>query len=214
MDTRAPAWVTATLLAIWIAAGVAVFLPFAVGTSPLDALMLRVPGSEGNWWHVLVGAPFLLSIPMIWLRLRALASRHSSTPNGRRVIWTAVALSICGTLLVEAPFLLHLAGTSEWQRVSILALGFGIIFASAAVLLFRGRVMAPTRRCLIGLNTAYLANAFLCLIVYGEAKFNGQSRSGWFVTVVVVWPMLLELAWLLSVRPPPVVATFTRIDQN
>jgi hypothetical protein len=195
-----------TLLAIWIAAGIAVFLPFAVGTSPLDALMLRVPGSEGNWWHVLVGAPFVLSIPMIWLRLRALASRHLSTESGRRVIWATVAVSICGTLLVEAPFLLHLAGTSERQRVSILALGFGIIVASAAALLFRYRTMDPTRRCLIGLNTAYLANAFLCLVVYGEGKFSGQSRSGWFVTMVIVWPMLLELLWLLIGRPSAIAS--------
>ena len=107
-----------------------------------------------------------------------------------------MALSICGTLLVEAPFLLHLAGTSEWQRVSILALGFGIIFVSAAILLLRRRTIAPTRQCLVGLNTAYLANALLCLVVYGAAKFSGQSRSGWFVAMLVVWPMLLELVWL------------------
>ena len=50
---------------------------------------------------------------------------------GRRLIWSAVGLSIGGTILVEVPFLLHLAGTSEWQRLSVLSLGFGIVVASA-----------------------------------------------------------------------------------
>jgi hypothetical protein len=158
---------------------------------------LRVPGNQGNWWHVLVGAPFFLAFPMIWLRLRALISSRRSTAIGRRLIWCAVGISIAGTILVEAPFLLHLAGTSEWQRLSVLSLGFGLIVASAIVLFLRRRRIAPARACLVGLDTAYLANTALCLVVYSGAAGNIWSRSGWLVSMVIVWPMASELIWLL-----------------
>jgi hypothetical protein len=197
MDRRVSLSARTLFLFIWSAAGVAPFLPFAVGTSPLDAVLLRVPNEEGNWWHLLVGAPFFLAFAMIWLRLRALFSARPSTPGGRRVIWMAIGVSAIGTSLVEAPFLMHLAGTSEWQRLAVLGLGFGLLVVSGTVLAARRRTISSTRACLIGLNAAYLANAFLCLVVYGEAKFRGPSRSGWFVTMAIVWPMLLELVWLL-----------------
>lgn len=181
-----------SLLAVLI-----VFLPFALNTSPLDAVTLRVPGHQGNWWHALVGAPFFLAFPMIWLRLRAFFSNRLSTSSGLRILWIAVGLSAFGTILVELPFLLHLAGTSAWQRFSVLSLGLGIVMASAAVLYLRRQHIfrSPTRACLIGLNTAYLANAVLCLIVYSAAKGPIRSRSGWLVTMVIVWPMLLEILW-------------------
>jgi hypothetical protein len=98
--------------------------------------------------------------------------------------------------LVQLPFLLHLAGTSDWQRISVLGLGFGIVIASAIFLLLRRRHMFPTRACLVALDAAYLANAALCLVVYSAATGTVWSRSGWLVTMVIVWPMVLELVWL------------------
>lgn len=197
---RAPAWVTLVFLLIWSAAGVAVFLPFAVGTSPLNAVMLDVPENQGNWWHVLVGAPFFLAFPMIWLRFRALRSTPLSTAVGRRVLWIAAGLSVCGTLLVETPFLLHLAGTSEWQRLVVLAVGVGLVIVGGGVLAIRRRTMSATGACLVALNIAYLSNALLCLVVYSDAAGGPSTRPGWFVTMAIVWPMLVELVWLLSQR--------------
>ncbi|HEY1767277.1 MAG TPA: hypothetical protein VGG26_06460 [Terracidiphilus sp.] len=181
---------------MWLTAAVVAFIPFARDTSAWDAVTLRVPGNQGNWWHVLVGTPFFLAYPMLWLRLRSLFARPS-TRIGRRLLWIAVALSICGTLLVETPFLLHLAGTSNWQRLAVLSLGFGVILASALVLFLRRRFIAPFQACIVGLETAYLANAALCLVVYSEATGSTWSRAGWFVCMVIVWPIALELAWLL-----------------
>ena len=74
---------------------------------------------------------------MIWFRLKGLISSDGLTAISQRAILVAASLSICGTLAVETPFLLHLAGTSEWQRVVVLALGFGVIIASGAVLFWR-----------------------------------------------------------------------------
>ena len=76
-----PMWMTYVFLLVWFVAAVAVFLPFARDTSPWNAVTLRVPGDQGNWWHVLVGAPFFLAYPMIWLRLRYVRSRNLSTPR-------------------------------------------------------------------------------------------------------------------------------------
>jgi len=200
MEERAPVWYNVVGLLISVTAGATVFLPLALYTSPWDAVRFRVPGDQGNWWHFLIGAPFFLAFPMIWLRLRSLFSRRLSTPAGRRLIWTVVVFSICGTMLVEIPFLLrlgNLARMNQWRRLSIVCPTFGIIIASGAFLFLRRRDILPTRACLIGLNAAYLANAALCLIVYGPMPGTAGSRSGWIVTITIVWPMLLELVWLL-----------------
>jgi hypothetical protein len=110
-----------------------------------------------------------------------LFSARPRTAIGRRLIWGVVALSMIGTTFVESPFLLHLAGTSEWQRLSVLCLGLGILVASVVLLLLRRRQMPPTRACLIGLDAAYLANGALCLVVYSEATGTTWSRVGWLV---------------------------------
>jgi hypothetical protein len=191
-----PAWVNVVALLVWLVAGVVTFIPFARDTSPLNAVTLQVPGNQGNWWHVLVGAPFFLAYPMIWLRLRSLFSDRLSTPIGRLVIWGAVGLSTVGTIAVEAPFLLHLAGTSEWQRLSVLGLGFGIVIASAFLLFRRRRYIPPTRACLIGIETAYLANLALCLVVYSEAVGETSPCLGWRVSILIVWPIAAEFVWL------------------
>ena len=188
----------AIMLLIWLVAGAVPFLPFAFNTSAWDAVTFRVPGNQGNWWHFLAGAPFFLAFPMIWLRLRSLFSAQPLTEIARRLIWGLVGLSIVGTILVETPFLRHLAGTSEWQRLAVLSLGFGIMIASAVLLVRRHRFLSPVRACLLGLDTAYLANAALCLVVYSEATGNMWSRSGWLVSMVIVWPILFELFWLFS----------------
>jgi hypothetical protein len=193
-----PTWVSAIALLVWLSAGAVTFLPFALDTSPWNAVTLRVPGNQGNWWHVLVGAPFFLAYPMLWLRLRSFFSNRPSTAIGRRLIWSAVGLSIGGTILVQVPFLLHLAGTSDWQRLSVLSLGFGIVVLSAVILFMRRSRVSPTRACFVGLSTAYLANAALCLVVYSGATGNPWSRSGWFVSIVIIWPIVFELIWLFA----------------
>lgn len=195
-DTSGSTSANALALLIWLAAGVVAFIPFAFDTSPWDAVTLRVPGNQGNWWHFLAGAPFFLAYPMIWLRLRALFSAKPSTAIGRRLIWCAVAFSTAGTILVMTPFMLHLAGTRGWPSLSILSVGFGILIASAVLLFLRRNHVSLTRACLVGLNTAYLANAALCLVVYAGAAGNPWSKSGWLVTVVIVWPIVGEIIWL------------------
>jgi hypothetical protein len=194
------------MLVVSLIAGVLVFIPYAVHTSPLDAVMLNVPGDQGNWWHVLIGAPFFLAFPMIWLRLRAFSSKELPTPSERRVIWIVTILCVCGTFAVEIPFLLHRAGTSEAQRLAVLFLGYGIPIITAVLGLKRRAKISPTQACLIGLNAAYLANAGLCLPVYGQVAGALSSKPGWLVMLVIVWPMLLEMVWILMHISQPTTA--------
>lgn len=198
-EERAPIWLNAVALLIWLTAAVAAFLPIALYTSPWDAVRFRVPGNQGNWWHFLIGAPYFLAFPMVWLRLRSLVSKRLSTPTGRRLIWIAVALSICGTISVTLPFLLrlgNLASMKESRWLSILCPTLGIIVASGALLFFKRGEILPTRACVVGLNTAYIANAAFCVAVYAPMAGTIRSKLGWIVTVVIVWPMLLELLWI------------------
>lgn len=209
-EERAPSWFNVVALLIWVTAGVVAFLPIALYTSPWDAVRFRVPNNEGNWWHFLIGAPYFLAFPMIWLRLRSLFSRRLSTPSGRRVIWIFAALLICGAIVGAAPFLLrlgNLARMKEGRWLSIICPFLGIIIASGVLLFFKGRQLPPTRACLVGLNTAYLANAAFCVTVYGPRPGTVSSKLGSMVTLVIVWPMLLELVWIFmqSFRKPRVL---------
>jgi hypothetical protein len=193
------------MLVVSLIAGVLVFIPYAVHTSPLDAVMLNVPGDQGNWWHVLIGAPFFLAFLMIWLRLRAFLSKEPSTSIERRVIWTVAILCVCGTFAVEIPFLLHRAGTSEPQRLAVLFLGYGIPIVTAVLLSKRKAKISPTQACLIGLNAAYLANAGLCLPVYGQVAGALSSKPGWLVMLVIVWPILWEIVWIFVHTSQPTI---------
>jgi hypothetical protein len=92
----------------------------------------------------------------------------------------------------------------------VLCLGFDIVVVSAVLLFLRRRDMLPTRACIAGLSTAYLANAALCLVVYSGAAGTFQTKSGWLITMVIVWPMALELVWIFIQAfntQPPSVAT-------
>jgi len=199
-DGCSPRWVNALALPVWLAAAVVPLLPFAFDTSPWDAVMFRVPGNQGNWWHLFAAAPFFLAYPMLWLRLRALLAKQPLTKMGQRILWGAVVLSMGATIAVETPFLLHLAGTSEWQRLAVLSLGLGIMLGSASVLLLRR--MPPVTACIAGIEAAYLGNAALCLMVYGEATGAIASRLGWFVSMVLIWPVGIELAGILVKSEP------------
>jgi hypothetical protein len=192
-----PAWAHGAGLVLWLVALVVAFLPFAFDTSPWDAVRLRVPGNQGNWWHFLAGAPFFLAFPMIWIRLQFLFAGTTVTVPARRLVWSVIALSLAGTTLVEMPFMLHLAGTSNWQRFAVLGLGFGTIIASILILILRRHCFAPAQACMAGLDAAYLANLSLCLVVYAGVAGGFSSRSGWYVSMAIVWPVACELLMLL-----------------
>ena len=70
-----------------------------------------------------------------------------------------------------------------------------MIIASGAVLFWRRDRLTGPRIALAALTTAYLANASLCLVVYSDARGTLKSRCGWLITMIIVWPMIVELIW-------------------
>jgi hypothetical protein len=68
--------------------------------------------------------------------------------------------------------------------------------ASSITLYLRRRHIPPTRSILIALNTAFLANAALCLVVYSAAPGPLPTRSGWLITSILIWPITLDLITL------------------
>jgi hypothetical protein len=192
-----PQWGNALSLLLWVAAGAVAFLPFAFNTSPWDAVLFRVPGNQGNWWHLFAAAPFFLAYPMIWIHARVLFSGQAISAAAHWGLWSIAVVSIGGTVAVEVPFLLHLAGTSDWQRFVILGLGFGTMLCDIAVLVGRRRSIPSTQAYIGALATAYLANASLCLVVYAEAVGSPWSKIGWTVTLFIVGPIAFELIWIL-----------------
>ena len=202
-ENRVPIWFNFVGLVVSLAAAIVVFLPFAMHTSAWEAVTLRVPGDQGNWWHLLIGVPFFLAFPMIWLHLRSLLSSQPPAPAGRRILWTVIGLSACGTILVEIPFLLRLGNLrhmSEWRQLTIVVPPIAVLIACAAVLATQRRNMLPTSACLLGLKCVYLANAALVLVIYGPYTLD----FGWYATLVIVSFFALEIVWIFftSLRTP------------
>jgi hypothetical protein len=75
------------------------------------------------------------------------------------------------------------------------------MLASLITLFLRRRYISPTHSCLIAIDTAYLANAALCLVVYSAAPGPLHSRSGWLLTSILIWPIALDILILFVHRP-------------
>jgi hypothetical protein len=195
-------WNNVIGLLVSLLAAVVILLPFAAHTSPWNAVTLRVPGNQGNLWHLLIGAPFFLAFEMIWLRLRSILLPRSATPAGRRLVWILVALSAGGTITVEIPFVLRLGNFAHMainHQLSAVGSGLGPMAVCGAILLLRRRHISPISACFLGLNGAWLSNAALCLLFYAPMR-----EPGWTGTMIVGWFMGLEIVWILlqSFRTP------------
>jgi len=103
---RAPLGSGAFALAVWLLAGTAMFLPFASDTSPWDAVTFRVPGNQGNWWHFLVGLPFLILF-MAGVSTDLLEGRYALAAN------TIVGGVLVANATIDVYGLLHLTARTR-----------------------------------------------------------------------------------------------------
>ncbi len=159
-EERAPIWFNAAALLVSVVAAITAFLPIALYTSPWDAVRLRVPGDQGNWWHLLVGAPYFLAFPMIWLYVRALFSRGLSLRSddawlGSRWPFRSAARNLCDAAVPVAPRKLC---SNEWRATSRdtrphLAILIRVERSCSCTAALSHRLMP----LLVGLNPAYLA---------------------------------------------------------
>lgn len=191
---QASKWFSAASLLVASAAAVAAFLPFSADTSAWNAVTLRVPGDQGNWWHFIAGAPFFLAFVMVWLSVRGLRSLTPSTAQ-KRILWGLAAISICGTLLVEVPVLFrmgNLAGMALQRQLTLVVPGLAVLAICTAVLLSRRKTITATNAILLGLCAAYLANAVFCLAMYAPYA----PQSGWYATMALVGLFALQVLWI------------------
>jgi hypothetical protein len=72
-------------------------------------------------------------------------------------------------------------------------LGFGIVIACAGLLFLRRHHIFSPRACLVGPDAAYLANAAALPSCLWRATGTVTSKSGWLLTMGIVWPMAREL---------------------
>jgi len=187
-------WFSAASLLVASLAGVAVFLPFSANTSAWNAVTLRVPGDQGNWWHLLAGAPFLLAFVMVWLSARSLLSIAPSTAE-RRILWSLTAISVCATLLVEAPVLFRMGNLAQMglrRQLTIVVPGLVALAICSAILISRHKTIPASGAVLLGLSGAYLVNAAFCLGMYAPYA----PQSGWYLTMALVWLIALQVLWI------------------
>lgn len=188
-------WFATISLLIAIAAGVAAFLPFSADTSAWDAVTLRVPGDQGNWWHFIAGAPFFLAFIMIWLSARSLFSSRPPVTE-RRILWSLAAISVCGTLLIEMPVLFRMGNLAEMglhHQLTLLVPSLASLALCATVLILRRKTIPPVSALMLGLCAAYLTNAAFCLGMYAPYA----PQSGWHITMVLVWLIALQVVWIV-----------------
>ena len=191
---QASRWFSAASLLLASAAAVAAFLPFSANTSAWNAVTLRVPGDQGNWWHFIAGAPFFLAFVMAWLSMRSLRSLTLSTTQ-RRILWGLTAISLVGTLLVEVPVLFRMGNLAQMglrRQLTLVLPGLAVLAICTTVLVSRRKTIAAANAILLGLCAAYLANAAFCLAMYAPYA----PQSGWYATMALIWLFALQVLWI------------------
>lgn len=147
------------------------FLPFAVDTSPLQAIQ------QAGLWRVAV--PFL--VPFIAVIARMIATnRGSLSPGAKRAVyvWAAATALITLSFFVPIGDWSAPANTSDW----IGYVGTLVVYAAGARLWLRSRhvaEMAETRPFL-ALRLAYLPNAGLLLYSF----LGDGAQVGAYLTLV------------------------------
>ncbi|HQR17382.1 MAG TPA: hypothetical protein PK948_03370 [Gemmatimonadales bacterium] len=180
-----------THLALTVAglAGVAaVFLPFAAGVSPLQAVV------DSDLWRY--AAPFFLA-PLI-----AVATRHWALFGtlGRResmLAYIVSGASILGTLSMYAKWEYPPDGL-QMQLAVALPIAVLIIGGIGLRQMRKGAGSPKEYAPALALQVAYLSNAALCLAgFYGESLFsNGWGVGAW----VVIWTCLVYLGQIALAR--------------
>lgn len=177
---------TTALLALVVSAvgTVALFLPFTFDVSPLSGLQ-----DHDRVWMLAV--PFFLAPVMLYMALR-LSTAGAISPVERRV---AGALSLAVVLLTASFYVLPSENdkwpSSELEWTSFIAPL--VLFVVEAGLLWRlRRRVSPDLFALAALVCAYLPNAVLCLIAFGD---DWQVGAHVTLATVMAYGLVASLIW-------------------
>lgn len=188
-------WPGLVALLISLPSAAVVFLDFAYHTSPWNVVAEFIADGvhfSSDWQLALFAAPFFLAFPLMWYGIRSIFSAKLSGQEGIG-IWSLIGLSACATLIVDANLMSDYFHYHTGGELIAVALGI-VIAAPTAIVCWRKRFSAERYR-LIGLYICYLANGAICLIAFAE-----YQNLGWYITLIVVCGMLVELVRLLIAR--------------
>ena len=167
---------TMLFLAISGTAGIAsLFLPFTSGVSPAWVIRIFFPIKFDSWFIFSLAAPFFLAFLISAAFLRWMISGFLSRPE-RIVAYVLSTMMACGTLLyIILGFIEFISDLRPDVQIwfvlfiPLLTLSFGV-FTVIKNLRNNG-----TREvnALITMQTAYLSNALLCLIMFFEGWQSG-----------------------------------------
>jgi hypothetical protein len=163
----------------------AILLPFTAGVSPLrvvmDAVGLDFRGSAAD--YIWLAIPFFVAIPTLdWQIARARATRI----GWKRVfVGHAVAVAAIASVLVTA---LQSASESLAEAWPFLLPALAAVVVWGALVARAFRRKRPADEIVgVSMNSAYLPNAILCLVVFrGAGMFNGWQVGAWVTLVACV----------------------------
>lgn len=192
-DRRLPLPLRGVFFCVALVAAVTPFLPFAVGTSPLD--VVRVWERSWDFNLMLVGLPFFAGVfGAVW-RLRLFVGHPW---RAERALLYGVAL-VLGAANVVLLFRGIDGGDFKVEELLQILVGPGVALAwavGAVWLRRRGRRDEAVTAALAG---AYLGNAAMCLLIFAPS-----SDIGWRVTAGVVLGLVSEtvttLVWAARSR--------------
>ena len=184
---RTPNWLEWARLALLFPALVVPFVSFTWGTSPLSAVEELPSVAKSEWIFILLGGGFFVGFPLFAWRLRNLLP---GVPRRweRLVGWFIAFFSV----LIPTAMLLDLTlstGPADLDRIELGMLSGAMVILGLGIW-HSVRARTDPRTALNALlSSAYLANAWVCLI-----GFHDKPETGYWLTVPVASLLLLELA--------------------
>ena len=167
----------------------AILLPFTEGVSPLRVVM-NAAGLDFRYGdYIWLAVPFFVAMPILdWQIARARATRI----GWKRVfVGHAVAVAAIASVLVTA---FQLASESLSEAWPFLLPALAAIVAWGALVARALRRKRPAHEIVgVSMNSAYLPNAILCLVVFGMSgagMFGGWQVGAYVTLIACVWSII------------------------
>jgi hypothetical protein len=178
-------WLRGVCFALSLLAAGSIFLPFAFGVTPLDALT-HWDDVANEFVLILLAVPFLAGVPIAAWSLRRLVRPRLT--RGER--WIVLILAIAfAAAMVWASVRTLVEGDLQPVEVFLILIGPALLAGVVVVFIWQTRRGRRDAAAVAALNGAYVANAVMLLII-----FHSIDEWGWWVTAVAVAGLIFESA--------------------
>jgi hypothetical protein len=176
----------------------AILLPFTVGESPLRVVM-QATGLDSRRFtadYIWLAVPFFVAMPVLdWQVTRARATRI-----GRKRVFVGHAMAVAAIAAV-------LVTMFQWSSESLSEAWPFLLPVLAAVVVWCALVARAVRRKRpadeivgVSMNSAYLPNAVLCLVVFSGAGGFGGWQVGAYMTLVASACSIIQIVLVMKSR--------------